>query len=416
MRVIYVTARLPYGSGEPFIVPEIDELVRRGCEVAVVPVRPGGEVVHGDGRRLVSRAACVPLLSPGVVGAALAGTLRRPAAVARALAAVGRSRSLPILVKNLSVVPKALWLARYAQRLGADHLHAHWASTSATLAMLASEVSGIPWSFTAHRWDIREDNLLRRKAARACFVRAVSAHGAAELRDAVSEPGWSPWILHMGVELPPRRARPTDSEGPLRVLTAARFVEKKGHVYLLEATSRLRERGVAIQVELAGDGPLEPELRTHVKALGLEREIVFLGNVSHEALLRDLAAGRWHVCALPSVVASSGELEGIPVSLIEAMACGLPVIGTTTGGTPELLEDGAGLLVPPADPDALADAFERLAGDEALRATLADRGRRRVEEAFSVDRVAAALLERFRDCKASRRAPAPSASRSVASR
>jgi colanic acid/amylovoran biosynthesis glycosyltransferase len=102
--------------------------------------------------------------------------------------------------------------------------------------------------------------------------------------------------------------------------------------------------------------------------------------------------------ALPSIVTPSGQLEGIPVSLIEAMACGLPVVGTDAGGVPELLGDGAGLLVPPGDVPALADALELLAREPAKRAALGERGRARVEEAFSVERIAGELQARFRDC------------------
>lgn len=396
--VVYVTARLPYGVGEPFIVPEIDELERQGCRVEVVPVRPSGEVVHADAERLASPGNCVPLVSVEVARAVLGELRRNPGVVARALAALGRSRNPAVLLKNLAILPKALWLARRSRSLGADHIHAHWAGTSATLAMIAGEVAGIPWSLTAHRWDIAEDNLLRVKAERACFVRAISAHGAAELAAVAAVPGWSPWILHMGVHLPPR-AEGAVGDGPLRVLVPARLVEKKGHVHLLDAAGLLRARGVSVQVDLAGDGPLEASLRGRATELGLD-EVAFLGHVSHDELLDRMASGAWDAVVLPSVVTGTGELEGIPVALVEAMACGLPVIGTATGGIPELLGGDAGLVVPPGDPHALATAVERLAGQPELRAELAGRGRARVEEAFSADRVAAALLARFEECAA----------------
>lgn len=396
--VVYVTARLPYGVGEPFIVPEIDELERRGCRVEVVPVRPSGEIVHADAGRLASPENCVPLVSREVVRAVLGELRRSPGAVARALATLGRSRSPSVLVKNLAVLPKALWLARRARNLTADHIHAHWAGTSATLAMVAADVAGIPWSLTAHRWDIAEDNLLRAKAGRACFVRAISAHGAAELAAVAALPGWSPWVLHMGVHLPPR-IEGASNGGPLRVLVPARLVEKKGHIHLLDAAGLLRERGVEVQVDLAGDGPLEAPLRGRAAQLGLD-EVGFLGHVSHDELLDRMASGNWDAVVLPSVVTASGELEGIPVALVEAMACGLPVVGTATGGIPELLGGDAGIVVPPGDPGALAEAVERLAGQPTLRAELAGRGRDRVEESFSADRVAAALLARFAECAA----------------
>lgn len=396
--MIYVTARLPYGVGEPFIIAEVAELARQGSDVAVVPVRPKGGIVHRDAAGLVPNAISSGLLSGAVLGSALIQTARAPAAAMRALLLLRESRSVRIFLKNLAVVPKSLWLARRARRLGVAHLHAHWGGTSATVALLASEVSGIPWSFTAHRWDITENNLLPLKARRACFVRVISERGGNELRDLVGRPDWSPWLLHMGVQVPPLPRRSPPDAPSLRILVAASFREVKGHIHLIEAVGRLRERDVPVHADLAGDGPLEWSLRARVVALGLDDEITFLGRVSHDDLLSEMQKGKWDVAVLPSVVARSGAQEGIPVSLIEAMAYGLPTIGTESGGIPELLGDGHGLLVAPADPEALAAALERVAGDPALRATLAERGRKRVEESFSVTQIASALHSRFREC------------------
>jgi colanic acid/amylovoran biosynthesis glycosyltransferase len=397
-RVIYVTAQLPYGANEPFVIAEIAHLERAGCEVTVVPLRPRGSVVHGDAAALLAKATVLPLVSGTILRAALSEALGAPSATLRALASLFGSRTPHILLKNLVVFPKALWLSRYARRLGADHLHAHWAGTSGTLALLAGEISGSSWSLTTHRWDIAENNLLRLKARRACFVRAISARGAEQLRRLVDEPGWSPWQLHVGVDLPPPRPPNEAAASSLCVVTPASFLEVKGHVYLIEAVSRLKEGGAAVRAELAGDGPLEPSLRRLVGELGLENEVVFLGRVSHEELLREMSGGRWDAAVVPSVITGSCVQEGIPVSLVEAMARGLPAVGTESGGIPELLRDGAGIIVPPADSEALAEALATLAGDTALRAALAARGRERVEDEFSAERVAAALLSRFREC------------------
>jgi glycosyltransferase involved in cell wall biosynthesis len=403
-RVIYVTARLPFADGEPFIVPEIVQLVEDGCDVTVVPVRTGGDVAHADALRLVPRTARVPLLSGTVLWGALVQTVRAPASVARAFFTLRASRSVRIFLKNLAVFPKAVWLARHARGLGAEHIHAHWASTPATVALIAAQISDVPWSLTAHRWDIAEDNLLRTKARRACFVRVISAHGAEELRGFVGDPEWSPWLLYVGVRLPAVRRSDSGAGAPLRVLTAARLVEEKGHVYLLEAVRLLKERRVSLHVELAGDGPLDRALRQRAAELGVEDDVLFLGRVSHEALLTEMSGGRWDVSTLPSIV------EGLPISLVEAMACGVPAVGTETGGVPELLGDGAGLLVHPRDAEALADALELLSRDATVRASFAQRGRARVEGEFSVERIAAALHARFRDCSVDERRRRPMSS------
>ena len=392
-RVVYVTVRLPFGDGEPFVATEIKALERRGWEVTVVPVRASGDIVHSEAADLRVRAT--GLLSPSVLAGGFAEAISHPRRAAGALGRLGGSRSLGVFLKNLSVVPKALWLARQARMLDAEHIHAHWAGTSATMALLAGRVSGIPWSLTAHRWDIAENNLLGQKAREARFVRAISEHGQEELAGLVASPGWSPWLLHMGVELP-RVAQRDEAAPPLRVLIAARLVEKKGHIHLIEALRLLAERGVDARVTLAGGGPLAEVLAARAAEAGVQDRLEFLGTVSHEELLAGLSSGRWDAAVLPSVVTASGQLEGIPVSLVEAMAAGLPVVGTETGGIPELLRDGAGILVPPGNPEALADALQELAGDASLRARLGAAGRRRVEEEFAVDAVAGELDARFR--------------------
>jgi colanic acid/amylovoran biosynthesis glycosyltransferase len=391
-RIVYVTARLPYGDGEPFVATEVQAIERLGWDVTVVPVRAGGEIVHREAAALETEAA--PLVSASIAGRAFSEAARKPRATGAVLSALARGRSASIFAKNAAVFPKGAWLARLVERTGAVHIHAHWAGTTATMAMAASRLTGVPWSLTAHRWDIAENNLLRVKAREASFFRVISEHGARELEGLVGQPGWRPWVLHMGVELP-LISVPAVRRTPLRVLVAARLVEKKGHADLIKAASILRSRGSAIHVDLAGGGPLEADLRRQVGDSGLAGEVNFLGAVSHDDLLARLAAGDWDVAALPSVVTASGELEGIPVSLVEAMAHGLPALATATGAIPELLDDGAGLLVPPADPGALADALEQLAGDPDLRTRLGTAGRLRIEEQYDVDRVAEQLGARF---------------------
>jgi len=195
VKLVYVTSSLPHGPLEAFVLPEVAALERLGHEVWIVPMWPRGERVHADAEAFEARTLSEPLLSSAVLGSAAREV--RPAPLARML----RSRPRTV-AKNLLVHPKALWLARRLRELRPDHVHAHWISTSATLAMVAAERTGIAWSLTAHRWDIREANLLRAKARSACFVRTISEAGAQELRARVGLPGWSPVVLRMGVQLP----------------------------------------------------------------------------------------------------------------------------------------------------------------------------------------------------------------------
>jgi glycosyltransferase involved in cell wall biosynthesis len=175
----------------------------------------------------------------------------------------------------------------------------------------------------------------------------------------------------------------------LRLVTPASLLPVKGHRYLLEALAGLD----GVTLDLAGAGPLREDLEQ--RALGLP--VTFLGPVSHPELLAGLEQARWDAVVLPSAPTPEGDREGVPVTLVEAMAAGVPVVSTASGAIPELVTEGSGLLVPPADPAALREAIETLRDPE-LRRSLAAAGRGRVEQEFDVDRIAAELAERFGRC------------------
>jgi colanic acid/amylovoran biosynthesis glycosyltransferase len=401
MRIIYVTSSLPHGKKEAFVIPEVSELKRLGHEVLVVPTYPRGDVLHGDAEPLIEHTASEPLLSPGIAKAAVREAARFPARALGALRCLFESRSIDVLLKNLLVYAKGLWLADLARSWGADHIHAHWATVPATMALVAGEASRIPWSITAHRFDIAEDNLLGAKVKRACFVRAISQRGAREIIGRVGPKVSPPLVIHMGVKVPPVRATRRRQDGAaFRIVVAANLLEVKGHAYLLTALRLLADRDVRVQLDLAGDGPLRSELVNKVRVLKLGDRVTFLGLLAHEQLLRQLEEGRWDMLVLPSVVTKAGDAEGIPVALMEAMSYRVPVVSTATGGIPELFEGvNDAPLVPPKDPTALADAIERLLKDSRLRDRLVESGRRRVEESFGIERVVEELTNRFGACR-----------------
>jgi colanic acid/amylovoran biosynthesis glycosyltransferase len=391
VKIIYVTASLPHGSDEAFLIPEINQLMRSGHEVLVVPRSPRGSIVHGH--ELVKWARREALYSLRVLKAAGAETLTAPGQATEAVGLLLGGRSPAVAMKNLAIVPKALWLARVAVRWRADHIHCHWAGTTATMAMLASWRSGVPWSFTAHRWDIVENNLLAAKAASASFVRFISGDGLRIARALGLGPANNTRVIHMGVPIP-NRVRRRYGPRPV-VLCPARLVEVKGHRFLLEAWRILQRRGLKAELWLAGQGELRPRLETLSRALGLAASVKFLGAVPHDELLKIYAEVPVSAAVLASIDLGSGLHEGIPVALIEAMSYGIPVVATATGGTPELLVPGTGLLVPPADPPALADALQSLLRDGKLSEQLGDSGRKRVLEAYDIFQVAAELVKAF---------------------
>ncbi len=210
-------------------------------------------------------------------------------------------------------------------------------------------------------------------------------------------------INRTGVPLPepgPAREGPRPGPGrPLRLLQACRFVAKKGLDVSVRAVAELRARGLPAILTLAGEGPERERLVTLVHALGLMGCVRFAGFLTEAALGAEMRAH--DVFVHPSRTAESGDLEGIPNSILEAMAHGLPVVATSHGGIPEAIaHERSGLLLPEAAPEAVAAAAERLARDSGLYRALAAGGRAAVEATFSVETCVAALEDHYREAVA----------------
>jgi colanic acid/amylovoran biosynthesis glycosyltransferase len=395
VRILYVTQRLPFGNGETFIVPEIEALLAGGHQLLIIPRLSTDPVVHDDVSELVARTRLLP--HAGAIAAAVAGALiRHPGRTLSAFWRLRHTRPRRRAIFNALATAQGIWVARVARAWGADHIHAHWADLTATLAMGASAVSEIPWSFTAHRYDIILNNLLAEKLRSARFGRFIGCETLALARPLVAADALGrAMVLHMGVALPPAPGGEVPAGPTAVVLCPARLVPVKGHRHLLDAAARLMARGISFELWLAGDGPEGPELARRIDELGLGARVRLLGTVPHARLLQLYRERRVHCVVLPSVDLGGGVFEGMGVGLMEAMAHGIPVIATRTGGIPELLDGAAGVLVPPANPSALADAVERVLGSMTLRAELASAGRRRIEEEFDVVAIAGELARRF---------------------
>ena len=354
----------------------------------IVPRRSQDAVVHDNVAALLPRTRVLP--GAGAVAAAVAGALARsPRRTVSAFWRLRRTRPRRRTIANAVATAQGIWLARIAREWGADHIHAHWAHLTATLAMGASTMSGIPWSFTAHRYDVFLNNLLTEKLRSARFGRFIAREMLAVARPLVAADAFDrAVVVHMGVALPavpdgmPPRTTPV-------LLCPARLAPIKGHRELLEAAARLVARGVRFELWLAGEGPERAAIERRIDERGLGERVRLLGTVPHAELLGMYRDRRADCVVLPSLH------EGLSVALVEAMAYGVPVVATAVGGVPELLEKGAGVLVPPGDADALTEALARVLGSPALRAELAQAGRRRVEADFEVGAIARELVRRF---------------------
>ncbi len=376
MTLAIVSSRYPRPGHEAFLGAELRGLSRHFDRVLVLPAR---DALFAPATLLeAARAACAHPRKTLAVLKTLLFSGSRPAIVA----------------KNLMLLPRALAVSRIALREGVDHIHAYWLSAPATVALVAAEIAGIPWSSSAHRWDIYESNLLPSKARSARFFRAISERGRRDLGAALA--GDAPKVAHVkvGVELP-NRAAPRQG-GPLRLLCAANLIPQKGHAVLLDALAVLSKRGVDFSCDIAGSGPLFSTLERRIAELGLAARVAMRGRVAHGALLQALQSGAYDVAVLASRSDGRANMEGIPVALIEAMAAGVPCVATDSGSVRELIDESCGIRVPVDDAPAFAAALERLARNADLRARLGAAARLRVVEEFDVERTSASLAKLIR--------------------
>ncbi len=388
MRVAYVVSRFPHVS-ETFIVRELNA-VAAGGEVDVELFSlfaPVDATVHPAAERWVAA------LHPGGRCRALAGLTywlaRRPLRTLSSAAriAVAFRRRPDLMARSLAAFAIGAGHASSTRRLRIDHVHAHFASYPAIAAWTIRRLTGVGYSFTAHAHDIYVDrSFLAALLCDARFAVTISDYNR-RLMERYDDAGTPLHVVHCGVD--PERyvyaPRSPPVRGPVRVLCVASLQEYKGHRFLLDALARGGPGLDRVELDLVGRGELHDALRKRAAQLGLGGHVRFHGGLTEPAVAELLA--RAHVFVLPSiVVARSGFQEGIPVSLMEAMAVGVPVVTTRISGIPELVRDGeTGLLVAPEDPAALAAAMQRVIAEPvpALRARL-DAARALVEASFDV--------------------------------
>jgi len=277
------------------------------------------------------------------------------------------------MAKTKRHVLEAVAWGEQLRRAGYGLVHVQFADSAATYACVVQRVHGIPYTVAVHAHDIFMRRFPRELSARrigeARAIRVISDFNRRWLADHLGIPGERCAVIRCGVDPEQFAATgPSDTEPPL-LLAVGRLVDYKGFRFLLHACAELRERGLAFRCRIIGSGPQEAALRRLHAELDLADCVELSGVVPHRDMAGEFA--RAAVFVLPCCVGAGGEMDGIPVAMMEAMARGLPVVSTELTGIPELVHDGQnGLLVRPEDPGALAAALARLLADPGARERL----------------------------------------------
>jgi len=389
--IAYLAPEIPALSAT-FVYNEILALQDRGYEIVSISVHEPSAIVL-ENRVDALRAATHSLYRKGLADfilAALSLLCVMPRAFCRTIGMVLQDASIVGLHSRTRIgllyrFFSACRVACILRQKKCSHIHAHFAHVPTDIAMYAASLAGIPFSFTAHANDLFERGwLLSEKIARSAFAATISEFN----RDFMIAQGGERNKIHIvrcGIDsarfspAPPRRISP-----PYLIGTIGRMVEKKGFDTLLHAAALLRNSEVDFHLVIAGGGSLELELRATSDRLGLTSSVEFPGPMANEQVPTWLQS--LDLFVLPCQQDTNGDMDGIPVVLMEAMASGVPVVSTRISGVPELITHGyEGLLVEPRSAEALADAITQLLFNDELRASCSKNGRLKVVREFDAE-------------------------------
>ncbi len=389
MRILYVTTSFPVYS-ETFLQREARALIKAGVELEIISLHGGKADFEDHPVCCFSKWELLKLfyLLPWVAfrkGGELAEigremNARRPASVLN-------------LFENLLGFGAAIVLENRVRKLRPDIVHCVWASAPAAFGMLVEALGGVRFSTGAHAYDIFEyggDWLLRMKLQRARLVH-VSTDVAARRIRSLCDPE-KVKLIRRGLNALPEGRSPREDCERLRIVCVARLVEKKGFPLQLEIYRRMKASGLAFEAKIIGDGPLGQEILEGIRELGLEEQVSLTGRLSEAEVLEELA---WaDLLFHTGIVAASGDRDGLPNVVPEAMASGAIVIGSPVSGVVEAIEDGeTGFLCPPWEPDLWVERCGQLKEDFELRTRLSVAARNWVEREFVADKNTGCLLE-----------------------
>lgn len=385
MKILYYLSSFPKLS-QSFVLNEIYELERRGHDIAVCALwEPDEQITHEEFAALdapvyyvgeLSAADALGLFSRDVLHPSVLREAQYRAPLATHVANLLRAERCIDFVDSLDWVP--------------DHVHSHFATRLQYGGRLVASRLGVPFTVTVHAGEIYGEPIhaatpaLLRSADR---IVTISEYNRRHIREQYTDDVPID-IVRAGIR--PEKFEPSSSVVDNRIVTVARLVEKKGLRYALEAVARIAERIPDVEYHLIGSGELETDLRRLTRDLDLQEHVRFLNSVSDERLHQELDEAACFL--LPCVVTESGDRDGIPVALMEAMAMETPPVSTSVSGIPELVDDGEnGLLVEPRNDEELAAVVFDLLSDGAVRSVYGEKAREKVVTTFNITTEASVL-------------------------
>lgn len=399
--VAYVLRKFPVLS-ETFILNEILALELAGVKVYIFSLAPTRDQYFHE--RLVKLRAPVHYL-PGLLEfkkylkCVKKGLAKNPSA-----RRVLFHSLLTLNVRYIWRYCQAMYISERSKYLHITNYHAHFANKTTTVARILSQLTNHPYSFTAHAFDIFTNlnrRVLTQKCSNASFVVTISKYNYDYLKNLMNEARCNLHLVRNGIDLHQFNQIPVKSPQATQLLAVSRLVEKKGIPDLVEACHLLMMRGIKYQCVIVGKGILKKSISERIRTLSLEKNVKLVGGLKIEDVKKYYDQS--HIFVLPALVANDGNREGLPVSIIEALACGLPVVSTNIAGIPEAVKDNFnGLIVPSKNPEELANALELLLSDSHTYRRLQCNARSSILNEYDIHKTSQELINLFLNSQSSR--------------
>lgn len=357
MKIAYFAEIFPSAS-ETWVHHEISQLIELGCDVRVFATHARPTIIAPELLRFCEITTYLPEINKSLIQ--VLRVFCSPTIVRNVL--VGVITDCPSSRQKLQVLRDIVLTGVFLKHLAAyspQLILAHFGGTRANLALIYSMLSGTPFGIKFHAADVfSRQALLRLKIKRAAKLMTISKFNIELMRGHYPDIDVSRFQIHKcGIPLEEYKFQPKGNfHNPIIIMSVGRLVPVKGFAVLLRASRWLLEKGFSHKVKIYGDGPERKRLEQLIKAMSLEETVDLMGYVSPTSIRGALLGSDMFV--LPSIFDPIEKMEGTPVSLMEAMAVGVPVISTNIGGIPELIEHGvSGYLCEPDDAESLSQAI-----------------------------------------------------------
>ena len=381
MRVAFITISCPFGLKETYILREIDS-ISRYCEVYICPIFPRGK---RRGSAAQDTVAYRHFIWKNLFQTKLF-FIKNFAKFLKAFLYVLKRQSFKRKMYTIFFAPRTVSLAYFIKKNHIDHIHAYWATTPATTAFIIHLVTKTKWSFSAHRADIENNDILSKKISSSCFARSVSKKGAGILSEISPQEKNKILAIHLGVEIHNKK-QANKYHRKIKMVCVSDYIKTKNLGLLIEELSRIQ---VPFSLDIYGEGTLRKSLERKIDSVGLEKRVKLMGRIENSALMKKYDRKYYDLLIHPS------KIEGIPVCIMEAMSKKIPVATTLSGATGELADKTNSFVLKNdlSNLNKILLTFTKTDTDKITKEAFV-----KVKESFNIDKTSRALFSRIKQCQ-----------------